>query len=356
MRRTLVATALFVVSFLAGSQSSQAQSALLDLPRASQRAVVLQRIGLTNITIRYHRPLVNGRNVWTAGIAPYGDVWRAGANENTIIEFSDPVSVEGQPLAKGIYGLHMIPGEKEWTIIFSKNSSSWGSFSYDKAEDALRVTVKPQPSEFHDALTFDFDDLKPNSTAVTLRWDKVAVPFKVEADTNEIVKQSLHNQLRGRAQYEWQSWDEAANYFLASKTNLDEALKDADRSIGVEKRFENLMTKSQVLDALSQKDEAGKVRAQALAIGNGLQVHSYARQLMIQGHQAEAFEIFRSNIKKYPNEWYTHGEAARIACAEKNFDNAIKEMKLAVATAPDPIKPGIEALVKRLEKKEDINR
>lgn len=356
MRRTLVATALFIFSFLAGSQSSQAQSALLDLPRASQRAVVLQRIGITNITIRYHRPLAKGRPVWGAGIAPYGEVWRAGANENTIIEFSDPVSVEGQPLAKGIYGLHMIPGETEWTIIFSKNSSSWGSFSYDKTEDALRVTVKPQPSDFHDALTYDFDDLKPNSTAVTLRWDKVAVPFKVEADTKEIVKQSLHNQLRGRAQYEWQSWDEAANYFLDSKTNLEEALKDSDRSIGLEKRFENLMTKSQVLDALSQKDEAGKVRAQALAIGTGLQVHGYARQLMIQGHQAEAFEIFRGNIKKNPNEWYAHGEAARIACAEKNFDNAVKEMKLAVATAPDPIKPGIETLVKRLEKKEDINK
>src|SRR5205809_1719412 len=230
MRRNLLAAALLLTSVFA-APPSQAQSALLDLPRASQRAVVMQRIGITNITIRYHRPLVNGRKVWTPGIAPYGEVWRAGANENTTIEVSDPVSVEGQPLAKGIYGLHLIPGENEWTVIFSKNSSSWGSFSYDKAEDALRVTVKPQPAEFHEALTFDFDDVKPNSTTVTLRWDKVAVPFKVEADTKEIVKQSLHNQLRGRVQYEWQSWEEAANYFLESKTNLEEALKDADRSI-----------------------------------------------------------------------------------------------------------------------------
>src|SRR5437016_8812989 len=230
----------------------------LNLPDVSQAAEVKQRIALTDIKITYHRPLVNGRKIWGA-LVPYGKVWRAGANENTIIEFSDPVSIEGQPLAKGIYGLHMVPGENEWTIIFSKNSSSWGSFSYDKAEDALRVTVKPQASEFHDAMTYDFDDLKPNSTVVTLRWDKVAVPFKVEADTNEIVKQSLHNQLRGRAQYEWQAWEEAANYFLDSKANLEEALKDSDRSIGLEKRFENLMTKSQVLDALSQKDEAGKV-------------------------------------------------------------------------------------------------
>ncbi|HEV3040743.1 MAG TPA: DUF2911 domain-containing protein [Candidatus Angelobacter sp.] len=356
MRRNFLSAALFIGSLFTGASHLQAQSALLDLPRASQRAAVMQRVGITNITIRYHRPLVNGRNVWTRGIAPYGDVWRAGANENTTIEVSDPVSVEGQPLAKGTYGLHMIPGEKEWTVIFSKNSSSWGSFSYDKAEDALRVTVKPKPTEFHDALTYDFDDVKPNSATVTLRWDKVAVPFKVEADVKEIVKQSLHNQLRGRAQYEWQSWDEAANYFLDSKTNLEEALKDADQSIQMEKRFENLITKSRALDALGRKDEATTARIEALANGTGLQVHTYGRQLMIQGHQDQAFEVFRSNIKKYPDEWYSHGEAARMACAQGNFDNAVKEMKLAVAKAPDPIKPGIEGLVKRLEAKEDINK
>jgi tetratricopeptide (TPR) repeat protein len=347
---------LIIGSLFMSAPRAQAQSALLDLPRTSQRAAVMQRIGITNITIRYHRPLVNGRKVWANGIAPYGQVWRAGANENTTIELSDAVSVEGQPLAKGSYGLHMIPGENEWTVIFSKNASSWGSFSYDKAEDALRVTVKPQPAEFHEALTYDFDDVKPNSTVVTLRWEKVAVPFKVEADTNEIVKQSLHNQLRGRAQYEWQSWDEAATYFLTNKVNLEEALKDADQSIQAEKRFENLMTKSQVLDALSRKDEAAKARTEALGIGNGLQVHVYGRQLQAQGHQDQAFEVFRGNIKKYPNEWYSHGEAARIASAQGNFENAIKEMKLAAAGAPDPVKPGIEGLIKRLEAKEDINK
>jgi FtsP/CotA-like multicopper oxidase with cupredoxin domain len=115
MRRNLLAAALLIAILFAAAPHSQAQSALLDLPRASQRAAVMQRIGITNITIRYHRPLVNGRKVWTSGIAPYGEVWRVGANENTTIEFGDPVAVEGQPLAKGIYGLHMIPGENEWT-------------------------------------------------------------------------------------------------------------------------------------------------------------------------------------------------------------------------------------------------
>ena len=148
--------------------------------------MVTQRIGITDVTINYHRPMVNKRKVW-GGLVPYGQVWRAGANENTTIKFTDPVTIEGKPLPKGTYGLHMIPGENEWTVIFSKNSTSWGSFTYDQAEDALRVTVKPQAAEFHEALTYDFDDVGPDSSVVTLRWEKVAVPFKVGVNTHEIV-------------------------------------------------------------------------------------------------------------------------------------------------------------------------
>src|SRR5271154_2412341 len=145
---------LFCLLTATMSGVSPAQSFVLDLPLQSQGAKVSQTIGITNITVNYHRPLVNDRKVW-GGLVPYGQVWRAGANLNTTITFSDPVTIEGKPLAAGTYGLHMIPNENEWTIIFSKNSTSWGSFTYDQAEDALRVTVKPQPTDFHDALTYD---------------------------------------------------------------------------------------------------------------------------------------------------------------------------------------------------------
>jgi hypothetical protein len=124
-----------------------AQSALLDLPRPSQHAVVTQRIGITDITIKYHRPLVNKREIW-GKVVPYGQVWRAGANENTTISFSDPVTIEGKQLAKGIYGLHMIPGQNEWTVIFSNEHTAWGSFTYKQDDDALRVTVKSKPADF----------------------------------------------------------------------------------------------------------------------------------------------------------------------------------------------------------------
>jgi len=159
----------------------------LDLPRVSQHAKVTQRIGITEITIDYSRPLVNGRKIW-GGLEAYGKVWRAGANENTTIEFSDPVRVEGKPLHQGTYGLHMIPGEKEWTVIFSKNHTSWGSYTYDSAEDALRVSVTPQASELHEALTYNFENPKPDSTVIAMRWEKIAVPFKVDLKVDEIVQ------------------------------------------------------------------------------------------------------------------------------------------------------------------------
>ena len=351
-----LARVLFAVEalLLLGSLG-QAQSFLLDLPRASQHAVVTQRVGITDVTINYHRPLVNKRKVW-GGIVPYGQVWRAGANENTTIKFSDPVTIEGKPLTAGTYGLHMIPGENEWTVIFSRNSTSWGSFTYDQAEDALRVTVKPQATDFHEALAYDFDDVNPDSTVVTLRWEKVAVPFKVGVNTHEIVEANLHNQLRGLAQYAWDGWDDAANYLLQEKIDLEEALKYSDKSIQNEARYDNFMTKSRVLDALGRKDEATTVRDKAISMANAIQLHGYARQLQIAGKQSEAFAIFRDNAKKNPDQWIVHVGLSRMYSAQGDFANAAKEMNVAVAGAPDGQKQPLQAFAKRLEAKEDINK
>ena len=291
---------LIVLSgFLSVVSLCRAQTLMLDLPRQSQHAVITQRIGITDITVNYHRPLVNGRQVW-GKLVPYGQVWRAGANENTTITFTDPVTIEGQSLDKGTYGLHMIPGENDWTVIFSKMSTAWGSFSYKQDEDALRVTVKPHAAEFHDALTYDFDDVKPDSTVITLSWDKVAVPFKVAVNVNDIVEASIQRQIRGLNQYYWEGWDDAAGYFLAAKANLDEALKDEDQSIKVEERFDNLINKSHILEAMGRKDAATEFRNKALEKASPQQLYFYGRQLQGEKKQEEAFAVYRSTAKKYP--------------------------------------------------------
>lgn len=346
---------LFCVLTAAMSGVSPAQSFVLDLPRQSQRAEVSQRIGITDVTISYHRPLVNDRKVWDS-LVPYGKVWRAGANENTTITFSDPVLIEGKPLDKGTYGLHVIPNADEWTVIFSKNSTSWGAFTYDQAEDALRVTVKPRAAEMHNALTYDFDQLQPDSAVVELEWEKVAVPFKVAVDVHSVVQASLKKQLRNLSQYTWMSWDDAANYLVTEKIGLDDALTYASKSIENEDRYDNELTKSKVLTALNRKDEAAAAQKKALDLASPLQIHLFARQLQGEKRSDEAFAIFRENAKKHPDQWFVHSGLARMYCAQGKFDDATKEMKLALAGAPDNQKSYVDGLVKKLESKQDINQ
>ena len=305
----------------------------MSCPTASQLAVNKQRIGLTDVTITYHRPLVNGRKIW-GGLVPLGEVWRAGANENTTIKFSDAVSVEGQPLAKGTYGLHMIPTADSWTVIFSKMSSAWGSYTYKQEEDALRVDVKPrQIAEMEEALEFEFEDLKPDSAMVTMKWEKIAVPFKVAIKMRKRPWPTSATKCAGRAQYEWESLNQAAQFCLNKKINLDEALKWADPSIQNEERFENLTTKADLLKAMNKPDEAKKIWDQALAKTTAVQLYSYGRQLQFDKKDAEGMEILKEVAKRYPATVQGHLANARIKSAAGDFAGAAADATKAQAAA-----------------------
>jgi Protein of unknown function (DUF2911) len=346
-----------LLSALVGSRAlaqNQNQSLALDLPLASQRASVSQRLGLTTIRIDYHRPLTRGRKVW-GELVPWGQVWRAGANENTVIAFTDPVTIEGHPIDKGTYGLHMIPTESSWTVIFSKNSTSWGSFTYDEKEDALRVTVKPAASEMHEALTYDFDELAPGSTAVTMRWEKVAVPFRVAVDVPKTTMENLKLQLRGLQQYSWVGWNDAATYSVENKVGYDEALKWADMSIQNEERFENLDTKSHLLRATGKTAEADATLQKAIDKANPLQLHNYGRQLLAEKKTTEATKIFQRNAQKNPTVWFVYVGLARSQSAAGNFKEAAKNAKEALARAPEPQKKYLQGLLEKLEAGKDIN-
>jgi tetratricopeptide (TPR) repeat protein len=350
--KRLLPVALMV---LLAASASFAQSTQLNIPRDSQRASVTQRIGITDITVNYHRPLVKGRTIW-GKVVPYGQVWRAGANENTTITFTDPVTIDGKTLEKGTYGLHMIPNQDEWTVIFSKVNTAWGSFTYKEAEDALRVNVKPQAAEMEEALAYEIDQPTENSAVITMRWEKVAVPFKVGVDVNNIVDASLKAQMRGLAQYTWDGWDDAANYLLAHKVSLDEALEFSNRSIGSEPRYENYNTKSQILEAMGKKDEAKVAHDKAVEIATPIQLHQYAFALKGQKKDAEAYAVWKKNFQQHPDMWFTHSGMARVYSSQGDFDNAVKEMKLAEAAAPEQNKVFIQTAIKRLEAKDDINK
>ena len=354
------ALAVFAAAaFPAGAARAQfkngSQPTALTIPRVSQRAQVTQRVGLTDISITYSVPMVDGREIWGT-VVPYGKVWRAGANENTTISFTDDVTVEGKPLAAGTYGLHMIPEKDQWTIIFSKNATSWGSFSYDQKEDALRVTAQPHASEFREALNYSFDEVKPDATTAVLRWEKIAVPIHFGVDVKAVVLRSIKNELRNVGGFTWAGYDEAAQWCLDNNYELEQALQWEDTSIQNEERFENWETKSRILSAMGRKDDSEKALAKALEKANAAQLYVYARGIQRQGNPKRAFEIYQMDVKRFPDHWLGHLAAARIASNSGDFPGAIKHMQMAIAGAPDNNKPFLEPLLKRLEAKDDINK
>ena len=344
-----------VLSMAALPAAGRAQSLLLDLPLRSQRAEVSQTVGITDITIRYHRPLVGGRTIW-GDVVPYDSVWRAGANINTTITFSTPVTIDGKPIAEGTYGLHMIPHHDTWTVIFSRNSTSWGSFTYDSTEDALRVPVTPRAAPMHEAMTFEFDPVLPTSAVVLLEWDKLAVPFTVGVDVHAIVLESMRRQLRTLARYNWESWNEGASYLLAEHVALDTALAYADRSIRYEDRYDNEMIKSKILAGLGRADESAAATKRGLAVATPGQSYDFGRQQLAAKHADEALAVFRGNAAKHPELWFVHDGLARAYSALGRFPDAAKEMKAAIADAPAAGKDALGVLLKRLESKQDINQ
>jgi tetratricopeptide (TPR) repeat protein len=204
-------------------------------------------------------------------------------------------------------------------------------------------------------LTYDFDDVKPDSTVVVMEWEKVAVPFKVGVDVHDVVEASLKTQLRGLTQYTWISWDDAANYLLAEKVDLPDALTYSNKSIENEDRYDNEITKSKVLLAMNRKDDATMAEKRALELATPLQLHLYARGLQGEKRNDEAFAIFRTNAQKHPDMWFVHSGLARIYCSQGKFDDAAKEMKIAYTGAPENQKVYVDGLVKKLESRQDIN-
>jgi hypothetical protein len=339
----------------AGAQfRSGSQTVVLTLPTVSQRAVAAQRIGLTDITVVYHRPHVKGRKIF-GEVVPYGRVWRAGANDNTTIEFQDPISIEGQALAAGRYGLHMIPGPEEWTVIFSKNSTSWGSFSYDPSEDALRVKVKPSEGPFRELLTYEFTELESDAASLVLEWERVVVPLKLGVDVKQITLRSIRNQLRHLPGFTSDAWNDAALYCLDNRFNYDEALEWINHSIQQDERFENLSTKAQLLEALGRSAEAAPVIEKALAMASAAQAYQYADGLMRDKRVDEAVRIFLRNQQQHPEAWIAWVGLARAQVVRGDRSAAARSLREALTRTPgEAARAMVQRLIQRLDAGEDI--
>jgi tetratricopeptide (TPR) repeat protein len=339
----------------------------------NKKAVTSEWIGLTDVTISYNRPAVKGRDgqIWGKLVAPgYNDLgfgtskaapWRAGANENTTIEFSSDVKIDGHDLAAGKYGLFIAYDPSECTLIFSKNSSSWGSFFYDPKEDALQVKIKPVLLDNKvERLRYEFSDEKDNSAIIALEWEKLSFPFKVEVDYVKAQLESFRRELRSDKGFTWNSWLQAAQFCIQNKTNLDEGLTWANYAVSGpftgQKNFQTLSTKAQILELQGKKEEADAAMKEALPLGEMLDVHLYARQLQRQKRNKEAFDIFKMNYDKHPNVFTTNMGMARAWSGMGDYKKALDFLKKAEAQAPDkPNKDAIDKMLPTLEQGKDIN-
>jgi hypothetical protein len=247
LRATLPAAGLLALSLAASAAFAQPG---LQLPRPSPNASVSQMIGVTEVTLHYSRPGVKGRKIW-GELVPYGEVWRTGANENTTINFSTPVKIDGHELPAGLYGLQTIPTADQWTIIFSKDADQWGAFSYKQENDALRIQAKPEPAEFRERMGFDFEDVTDTAARLVLRWEKLQVPFTIEADTPKLAVAAVKDALRPG------TFVQAANWCVQNNTCLDDAGRWLDASIALDPSFGNQRAKAMLL--AKQNDFKGAV-------------------------------------------------------------------------------------------------
>ncbi|AEE50654.1 DUF2911 domain-containing protein [Haliscomenobacter hydrossis] len=349
----------------------------------NQKCEVAQYIGLAKVAVMWGSPDVHGPNgedrsgkIW-GELVPYGlsnldfglsdenhlMPWRAGANENTVFAVSHDVQIEGKPLPAGKYGLHMIPGKDEWVIIFSKNHTSWGSYFYQQSEDALRVTVKPQATAYTEWLTYEFDDRKASSCTVRLRWEKIAVPFKVSVpNINELYLAKIGEELRTEPGFDYRNFVSASQFCVQNKVGLEQGLAWAEDAISKkyigQKNFQTLSNKAQILTAMGRDAEASALMKEAIKEPTaGMQdIHMFARSLQASKKPQEALEIFKQNNQRYPDDFMTLFGLVRGYSGVGDYKNALKYANLALPKATNAQqKSQMEAAIAKLKESKDMN-
>ncbi len=340
---TLALVAIFFMSIPIEAQ--------LNLPRGSQQATVKQRVGVTDIYITYSRPKVNKREIW-GKLVPYGmnnlgfgtakeSPWRAGANENTIIKFTDDVTIEGTPVKAGKYGLHMVVKENgDADVILSKDTKAWGSFFYDPANDVAKVTVKTQEVAHRELLTFDFVDVQANSATAALIWEKKQIPFKIEVPVTDIVMANIRNTMKGQKGFARANWEQAANWASNNGGDLNEAMQWIDAAIAgqffSQKTFANQFIKSQILAKQGKKEESLKLQEEIIPLANVNQLNTVGYQFLTSGKVDKALEIFKLNVKQNPTNANVYDSLGEAYATKGDKKNAIKNYKKSLTLNPNP--------------------
>jgi DUF2911 family protein/tetratricopeptide repeat protein len=321
------------VLVLAFAQVTLAQP-LLRVPQLSPRARAEETIGITDVAVDYHRPAVNKRRIW-GGLVPYDVIWRAGANENTLVTFSTPVTIEGQPLSAGTYSFFLIPTQQQWTAVFNRFTGGWGTYSYDQSEDVLRVKVTPQmTAETQERLIYTFDDVKDNGATLSMRWEKVRVPIKVEADTKNLTLTSIQRQLRSGLHWQPQAWTEAARYALRSG-DVDSALAYANHAVEVSPDWQSLRVKAAVLDKKGDAAGAKELRDRAASLQPEYATLNKGYELLGAKKYDDALKLTNDYLGKNPRSFRGYALLGSIESAKGDAAKGHEAFEKAISLAGD---------------------
>jgi tetratricopeptide (TPR) repeat protein len=355
----------------------------LTLPPSgnNQRSFVSQHIGPVEVSIDYSSPAVHGPDgkdrrgeIW-GKLVPYGMTnlgfgngkpgpWRAGANENTVLATSNDVIIDGKRLPAGRYGVHMIAGPEEWTVVFSKDSTSWGSFWYDEAADALRVKAKPHKNDYREWLTYEFTARRPSEATVEMQWEDLAVPLTIKVNNiDDIYVTRLRQELEAVRGFHYKGYAAAAMYCVQVNTHLDQALEWAEAAVSMpgigQANFETLSAKSQVLAKMGRQAEADTAMQAAIhhPTASPFDFHQYGRQLIAEKKYQEALAVFKLSAERNGDAWPVHVGLARGYSGVGDVKTALEHARKALEQAPDPLnRDSLQAMVKTLAAGQPINQ
>jgi tetratricopeptide (TPR) repeat protein len=363
--------AVAVVAFAAAASAQH-----LTLPRQgeNQRSEVRQRIGLVDVAVTYGSPDVHAPDggdrrgkIW-GQLVPWGYAdlgfgtcgakcpWRGGADENTVFATTHDLEVEGEPLAAGRYGLHFLPGESEWTVIFSRDADSWGSFFYDEANDALRVTVKPEKRAYREWLAYDFTDRRPDRATLELQWEELGVPIRLAVPSPaELYYRKIAAELRNEPGFDAAGWAEGARYLASQSHRLDVAERWATTAVDSPQvgraDFDTLSTLAVVKRAAGKPAEAAAAMERAIAhpTATPFGLYGLARPL-VRSDPAEALRLFTLGHARFAGAWPLEVGLGRAHAELGDAAQALVHLRKAVAQAPDEgNRRNLERLIGRLE-------